>query len=313
MGIDYGIRSFAVDNQYELEQINEIAGELGKQIEISIRVKPGIDAHTHDFIMTGQIDSKFGVAIENGEAYDLVCKAIALPNVELTGLHCHIGSQIFDYEPFEAASIVMLKFIKKIRDEKAYEIRELNLGGGYGVKYTQDHDPVPYDSYIKAIAAKVKEFCFDCDMQVPFILMEPGRSIVASAGITLYTVGAVKDIKNVRKYILVDGSMADNPRYALYQAEYECVAADRPLAQRTEEVTIAGRTCESGDILIKDYKMPEVKSGDILAVLATGAYNFSMSSNYNRLPRPAVVLTRDGKSRIIVNPETYENILKNDV
>lgn len=313
MGISYGIRSFAVDNEYELNMIQEIAAELGKVVDISMRIKPGIDAHTHDFIMTGQIDSKFGVAIENGEAIDLVKKALAMPNVSLRGLHCHIGSQIFDYAPFEAASVVMLEFIKRIKEETGYEITELNLGGGYGIKYLEEHNPVPFGSYIKAISAKVKEYCAANDLTVPFILMEPGRSIVASAGITLYTVGCVKDIKNVRKYVLVDGSMADNPRYALYEAQYECLIADRPTAEKTEVVTIGGRTCESGDIIIKDYKMPPVKSGDILAVLATGAYNYSMSSNYNRLPKPAVVLTKEGTSRIIVKAETYEDIIRNDV
>ena len=313
MGISYGIRSFAVDNAYELNMIQKIGAELGKVVEISMRLKPGIDAHTHDFIMTGQIDSKFGVAIENGEAMALVKEALAMPNVSLRGIHCHIGSQIFDYAPFEAASVVMLEFVNQIKQETGYEITELNLGGGYGIPYLEEHDPVPFGAYIKAISAKVKAYCAEHNLKVPYILMEPGRSIVASAGITLYTVGCVKDIKNVRKYVLVDGSMADNPRYALYGAEYECLIANRPTAEKTEVVTIGGRTCESGDILIKDYKMPEVQSGDILAVLATGAYNYSMSSNYNRLPRPAVVLTKEGTSRVIVKAETYEDVIRNDV
>lgn len=313
MGIEYGIRSFAVDNEYELFQINDIAEKMGKKVDICLRLKPGIEAHTHDFIMTGQIDSKFGVAIENGEAFDLICKAIKMPGLNLKGVHCHIGSQIFDYAPFERASIVMLDFMYKVKKETGYVINELNLGGGYGIKYMESHNPVPFGSYIKAISSKVKEFCREHDMEVPFILMEPGRSIVASAGITLYRVGCVKDIKNVRKYVLVDGSMADSPRYALYEAEYECLIGDRPEAEKKELVTIGGRTCESGDIIIKDYMMPEVKSGDVLAVLATGAYNYSMSSNYNRLPRPAVVMVKEGSSRVIVKSETYEDIIRNDV
>ena len=313
MGIEYGIRSFVVDNEYELYQINDIAGGMDRVVEISLRLKPGIDAHTHDFIRTGQIDSKFGITIETGEAFDTIQKAIKLPNVKLRGIHCHIGSQIFDYEPFEAASVVMLKLIKRIKDELGYIIEELNLGGGYGVKYVKDHDPVPFDSYIKAISRRVKEFCSESNLDIPFIVMEPGRSIVASAGITLYTVGGIKDIKNVRKYILTNGSMADNPRYALYKAEYDCLVATNPLAERTQNVTIAGRTCESGDIIIKDYMMPEIKSGDTLAVVATGAYNYSMSSNYNRLPRPAVVMVKNGESRVIVKAETYEDIIRNDI
>ena len=253
------------------------------------------------------------VALENGEAFDIIKTAMEMPNVNVVGLHCHIGSQIFELAPFELAAQVMLDFIAEVKEKLCLEINELNLGGGYGIKYIEEHDPVEYGKYIEAISVVIKKKCTEKGIKMPFIVMEPGRSIVASAGITLYTVGAVKDIKNVRKYVSVDGGMADNPRYALYQSPYDAVLANRPDAKKTEKVTIAGKCCESGDILIKDILMPEIKSGDILAVIATGAYNYSMSSNYNRIPRPPVVLVKDGKSRIIVKREDYNDIIRNDV
>ena len=313
LAVENGIRCITVDNEADLYNINRIASHMNKTVRISLRLKPGVDAHTHKAITTGHKDSKFGIDIESGEAFEILCKVLKMPNIKLIGVHCHIGSQIFEYSPFENSAIIMLNFIKKVKEETGYVIGELNLGGGYGVKYTNDNDKVPFGTYIEAISKKVKEFCRDNNMDMPFILMEPGRSIVADAGITLYKVGCIKDIENIRKYIIVDGSMTDNPRYALYGSKYECVIASKPLAKGQEVVTIAGRTCESGDIIIKDYMMPEIKEGDILAVLVTGAYNYSMSSNYNRLPRPAVVMTNNGVSRVIVKAETYEDIIRNDI
>jgi len=233
--------------------------------------------------------------------------------VRVVGVHCHIGSQIFDLAPFELAAKVMLNFVAEVKEKLGIEIGELNLGGGYGIKYIPSHDPIKYDHYIQSVSKVVKNICDEKGLKLPFKLMEPGRSIVASAGITLYTVGSVKDIKNVRKYVSVDGGMTDNPRYALYQSPYDAVLANRPLEKRVEKVTIAGKCCESGDILIKDIEMPEIKPGDILAVLATGAYNYSMSSNYNRIPRPPVVLVKDGRARVIVKREDYEDIIRNDL
>lgn len=311
--IESGIRRIVVDNKQELLNINEIAGKKGKIAAISFRIKPGIDAHTHDFVQTGQIDSKFGVALENGEALDIVDFASKLPNVKVAGVHCHIGSQIFDLAPFELAAQVMLNFIAEIKGKLGIEIEELNLGGGYGIKYLPEHDPVEYDSYIHSVSLVVKKICDDKKLKVPFIVMEPGRSIVASSGITLYTVGAVKDIKNVRKYVSVDGGMGDNPRYALYQSQYDAVLANRPEDAKVEKVTIAGKCCESGDILIKDIIMPEIQVGDTLCVMATGAYNYSMSSNYNRIPKPPVVLVKNGKSRLIVKREDLADIIRNDM
>lgn len=304
---------FIVDNIYELETLNETAKKYGVVQNIMFRIKPGVDAHTHDFIRTGQIDSKFGVALENGEAFEIIEKASKMSSVKVTGVHCHIGSQIFDIAPFTEAAQIMMNFIGDLKDKLGLEIAELNLGGGMGIMYTENDDPVPYDEYIQHVSEVVKKTAENRGVKLPFILMEPGRSIVAPAGITLYTVGGVKDIKGVRKYISVDGGMGDNPRYILYQSEYEAVIANNANAPRTEKVTIAGKCCESGDILLENTMMPEIHVGDTLAVLATGAYNYSMASNYNRIPRPAVVAVSDGKARVVVKRETYEDLIKNDI
>jgi len=313
LAIDNNIGRIVVDNQYELQMLNEMASKAGKVMKVLFRIKPGIEAHTHDFIRTGQIDSKFGFALETGEAFEIMKQGMQLFNVEIVGVHCHIGSQIFDLEPFKLAARVMMNFIADVRDKLGLEMKELNLGGGYGIKYVPENDPIEYDKYIEAVSEVIKEVALERNLKLPFILMEPGRSIVASAGITLYTVGAVKDIPNIRKYVSVDGGMTDNPRYILYQSEYDAVLANNPAAEKVETVTIAGKCCESGDILIKDIKMPVIKPGDYLAVLATGAYNYSMSSNYNRIPRPPVVMVNNGQSKLIVKRETYEDIIRNDI
>jgi len=302
-----------VDNFSELERLDKIASDAGVKANIMFRVKPGIDAHTHDFVKTGQIDSKFGVALETGEAFDIVKKAIALNNVNLIGLHCHIGSQIFDIDPFVEAAEVMIDFIEKIKLELDYEIRELNLGGGFGIKYTDEDTPVEYDKYMEKVSVKVKELCIEKNLRLPFILIEPGRSVVAPAGTTLYTLGCVKEIPNIRTYISVDGGMCDNPRYALYKSKYDVVVANKASEPKTETVTIAGKCCESGDLIGEGLKIQKAEAGDIIAVLATGAYNYSMSSNYNRIPKPAVVMLKNGESRVVVKRETLEDVVRNDL
>ena len=311
--VECGVGRIIVDNIYELERLDRIASESGKIVNIMFRIKPGIDAHTHNFIMTGQIDSKFGFALETGEAFDAVKKAITYANVKLTGLHCHIGSQIFDIDPFVKAAEVMLNFIARIRDELNYEIKELNLGGGFGIKYTDEDTPVKYDKYMEKVSEKVKEVCADKNISLPFILIEPGRSIAAPAGITLYTVGGRKVIPNIRTYVSIDGGMCDNPRYALYQSKYDIEVANKASLPKNEFVTIAGKCCETGDLIGEEMPVQSVETGDILAVLATGAYNYSMSSNYNRIPKPAVVMVNDGTSRVVVNRETLEDIIRNDI
>ena len=313
MAVEYGVGNVIVDNIYELERLDAIAKAHGIVQNIMFRIKPGVDAHTHSFVQTGQIDSKFGVALENGEAFEICKKAKEMSNVKVNGIHCHIGSQIFDIEPFCKAAEIMMNFAGDLKDELGIEIEKLNLGGGYGISYTENDDPVPYDEYIKYVSGIVKDIAAKRGVRLPMILMEPGRSIVAPAGITLYTVGGVKDIKDVRKYVLVDGGMGDNPRYILYQSEYTAVIANNANAKRTEKVTIAGRCCESGDLLLENTLMPETNVGDTLAVLATGAYNYSMASNYNRIPRPAVVAVSGGKAKVIVKRESYEDIIRNDL
>ena len=310
--LENGVGRIIVDNIYELERLDRLAEKTGRTANIMYRIKPGIDAHTHNFIMTGQIDSKFGFALETGEAYEAVKKAIDCSHINLVGLHCHIGSQIFDIDPFVKAAEVMLTFIAKIKDELGFEVKELNLGGGFGIRYTEEDAPVGYDKYMEKVSEKVKEVCAEKNVKLPFILIEPGRSIAAPAGITLYTVGGRKEIPNIRTYVSVDGGMGDNPRYALYQSKYDVEVANKANLPKTETVTVAGKCCETGDLIGEGMPIQPVEPGDILAVLATGAYNYSMSSNYNRIPKPPVVMIRDGKSRVVVKRETFEDIVRND-
>ncbi len=311
--LDKGVGRIVVDNISELERLNALAEKTGKTANIMYRIKPGIDAHTHNFIMTGQIDSKFGFALETGEAFEAVKLAVNAEHIDLVGLHCHIGSQIFDIDPFVKAAEVMLTFIAKIKKELGFEVKELNLGGGFGIMYTEEDSPVPYDRYMEKVSAKVSEVCTELEIQQPFILIEPGRSIAAPAGITLYTAGAKKVIPGIRTYVSVDGGMGDNPRYALYQSKYDIQIANKADLPKTEIVTVAGKCCETGDLIGEGMPVQQVEPGDIIAVLATGAYNYSMSSNYNRIPKPAVVMLRDGRSRVVVKRETLEDIVRNDL
>lgn len=313
MAVEYGVGHIVVDNLEELNRLDKIAAFDGKIMNISFRIKPGIDAHTHDFVKTGQIDSKFGVALENGEAFEIIKTASKMNNVKVVGVHCHIGSQIFDVEPFQLAAKVMLKFMADVRDQIGIEIRELNLGGGFGIRYTEKDDPLDYSEYMRIISQTVTEEAEKLNYPVPFMLCEPGRSIVGAAGMTLYTIGSVKEIKDVRTYVSVDGGMCDNPRYILYRSAYSMTVANKADKEPDTEVTVVGKCCESGDILQENIKLQSPAAGDILAVFATGAYNYSMSSNYNRIPRPPVVMLKGATPRIIVKRETYEHILANDL
>jgi len=313
MALELGVGRIVVDNEAELVRLNNIAQKKNQVASVLFRVTPGIDAHTHDFVKTGQIDSKFGVVLETGEALDVITKAVQMSNIDFCGVHCHIGSQIFDLEPFCEAATVMMGFIKEIKDVLGVTTRELNLGGGFGIAYTEADDPLPYGDYMEAVSRVIHAEAKRLDVALPYILMEPGRSIVAPAGITLYTVGNVKKIPNIRTYVSVDGGMADNPRYILYQAEYEFLIANRAGEPKDSIVTIAGRCCESGDLLGENVALQTAQQGDTLAVLATGAYNYSMASHYNRLPNPAVVMVKEGTARVIIKRETYDDIIKNDV
>lgn len=311
--VDSGVGRIVVDNLTELETLNKIACEKGKKVGIMFRIKPGIDAHTHNFIRTGQIDSKFGLALETGEAMQGVKEALKMEHIELKGLHCHIGSQIFDIDPFELAAQVMLKFMKDIKDETGVVLSELNLGGGFGIKYLVDDKPQPYTEYMRRVEKTVKASAEEYGLPVPFILIEPGRSVVGAAAVTLYTVGAVKHIPDVRTYVSIDGGMGDNPRYILYQSSYEVVCANKMNEEKTLTATVAGKCCESGDLIQENVKLPQVEPGDTLAVLSTGAYNYSMASNYNRIPRPPVVMVKDGEARLIIKGESYEDLVRNDI
>ncbi len=311
--VENGVGHIIVDNINELHRLEAICKATEKISNIMFRIKPGIDAHTHDFVKTGQIDSKFGFALETGEAFEAVKEAISCENVKLIGLHCHIGSQIFDIAPFEEAAVVMLELIAKIKNELGFEIKELNLGGGFGIKYLNEHDPAPFETYLERVSEVVKNTCKKLDMDLPFILIEPGRSIAAPAGITLYKVGARKEIPGIRTYVSIDGGMSDNPRYALYKSEYEAVVANKAGEERSDIVTIAGKCCESGDLIGENMQLQHAESGDIIAICATGAYNYSMSSNYNRIPKPAVVFVNNGESRIAVKRETLDDIIRNDI
>lgn len=313
MALNYGVGRIVVDNEPELHRLSAIAGEMGKTASIYLRITPGIDAHTHSFIRTGQIDSKFGFTMENGDAMKGVLLALSLPHIQLMGLHCHIGSQIFDEQPFIHAAEVMLEFMAKIRCQTEITLLELNVGGGFGISYTEADKPKPYGEYMRLVACALKKKAADLQYPVPFMVIEPGRSVVASAGISLYTVGHVKEIPGVRTYVSIDGGMTDNPRYALYQSAYTALLANKANQPADKTITIAGRCCESGDLIQENIPMQTCERGDIMAVLATGAYNYSMSSNYNRLPRPAIVMVKDGQARVVVKRETYEDILRNDI
>ena len=311
--LENNIGRIVVDNFHELRDLDRLAADMGVCAKILLRVKPGIEAHTHEFIKTGQIDSKFGFAVETGEALEAAKLAAGLKNVRLKGAHCHIGSQILDTGPFALAAQVMVKYIRDVKDEVGIELDELNLGGGFGVRYTRKDDPAECEEYVKAICSAVANKCREYRINQPFIVMEPGRSLIAQAGITLYTVGNIKTIPNVRTYVAVDGGMADNPRYALYKSEYEAIVANKAGQPRDEIVTIAGKCCESGDLIGENMPLQNASSGDILAVCSTGAYNYSMASNYNRILKPAVVMVKDTKSRVIVRRETLEDLVRNDL
>lgn len=313
LALDYGVGRIVVDNLNELNLLNELAAAKGKTATVLLRITPGIDAHTHSFIQTGQIDSKFGMTIEFGAAMEGVKTALALPNINLDGVHCHIGSQIFDIDPFEHAAEVMLNFIADIKKECGYEINTMNLGGGFGIMYVPSDDPVAYDLYMKRVSDVVKAKAEELNVKLPFIIIEPGRSIVAPAGITLYTVGGVKEIPGVRKYVSIDGGMTDNIRYALYESEYDFVIANKAGEPKDDVVTVAGRCCESGDLLGKDLPLQKAEVGDTLAVCATGAYNYSMANHYNRVRKPAVVMVKGGESRVVIRRETLEDIISCDI
>lgn len=314
LALKAGVGRIIVDSVHELDLLDRVAWKLGITPKIYLRLTPGVSAHTHEFITTGQLDSKFGIPIETGAALEATRKALALAHVELVGFHCHIGSQIHDLEGYRVAAQRMLGFVAQVKRETGFAAAELNLGGGLGVRYTDEDQPLTPEVLVKFVTGVVKEFCAELDLPLPKLIMEPGRSIVGEAGTTLYSIGTVKEIPGVRTYISVDGGMGDNIRPALYGAKYECVVANKLESPAELKVTVAGRYCESGDKLLHDVKVAsDVTTGDLLAVFTTGAYNYSMASHYNRYPKPAVVFVADGKAELVVRRESFEEMAAFDL
>ncbi len=311
--IEQNVGRIVVDNITELDNIEAIAEKLNKKVNILLRIKPGIDAHTHDYIRTGQIDSKFGFALENGEAMEAAIKATEYKNIVLCGVHCHIGSQIFSTDPFKGAADVMIGFMNDFRKKSGLALSELNLGGGFGVKYVEDDGALPFKCFMENVSTELKAKASELEFPMPKVYIEPGRSIVGPAGVTLYTVGAVKTIKDVRTYVSIDGGMTDNPRYALYQAKYDIEIANKTNEKKDFIATVAGKCCESGDLIQENAPMQTPEVGDILAVLTTGAYNYSMASNYNRIGRPCAVMVNNGNSKVIIKRESFEDLVRNDI
>ena len=313
MAVENGVGRIVIDSRSEIKRLAAIAAELGCVQDVSVRIKPGIEAHTHDYIKTGQVDSKFGFGIGDGHGMLAIRDILSHPSLNLIGIHCHIGSQIFELQPFHDAVDVMLDYMLAVKEETGYMMREIDFGGGYGIHYTKDDDPLRPHEYVQTMIDELTRHCADRGISCPAFVIEPGRSIAGEAGTTLYTVGDIKTIPDVRTYVSVDGSMADNPRPALYQAEYTCALAAKMDKPDEMVVSIAGRACESGDMLIWDTKLPNVQPGDVLAVFSTGAYNYSMASNYNKLAHPAVVLVRDGKAELMVKRQSFDDLIRNDV
>jgi diaminopimelate decarboxylase len=311
--MDAGVGHFIVDNAEELERISRYAMEKGITQKILLRLTPGIDPHTFAAVNTGMVDSKFGVAIETGQAWDFTKAALAAPGVELDGFHCHVGSQITTPDPFLDSIDIMTQFMAQVRRELGYTAPKLNIGGGFAVPYVAEDVEVSYEDFIRQIGAHLTERCQALDYPLPAILMEPGRSIVAAAGVTLYTVESMKSIPGYKDYVAIDGGMTDNPRFALYESRYTALVADRAGDPADFIATIAGRCCESGDLIGVDMPIQRPQVGDTLAVLVTGAYNYSMASNYNRVPRPPVVMLREGQDRLVVRRETFEDMLACDL
>jgi len=314
LALEYKIGCIVADNIEELDSIEKVAEDMGVEcVKILLRITPGIDPHTHKAVITGNIDSKFGSAIATGQAMEIVKYALAKKHINLAGIHCHIGSQIFESQPFCDAAENMIKFMADVKTETGNEFSELNLGGGFGVPYVSEHGEIDIAEKIGEVADKVKALCEKFGLELPAVMMEPGRSIVADSGITLYTVGSVKQIPMFKNYVSVDGGMPDNPRYALYQSLYDAVIANRAGEKKDFQCTIAGRCCESGDLIAENIMLQSCSRGDILAVEVTGAYNYSMASNYNRIPRPPVVMIKDGETYLAVKRESFDDLVRNDM
>ena len=314
-GMENGIGCFVADNVEEIKAIEAEAARRGIRQKVLLRLTPGIDPHTYEAIATGKVDSKFGSAIETGQAEEITVFTLAQPHVELMGFHCHVGSQVFGEDIFERAAVVMLEFVAEMKAKHGYMAPQLDLGGGYGVRYVEEDPYLDVDTKVGQVAAAIKEACARLNIEMPEIHMEPGRSIVAAAGMTLYTCGTVKKIPGYKNYVSIDGGMPDNPRFALYGSKYTCLVANRMNEACDFVASIVGRCCESGDIIQEGVSVPSgVGRGDTVAVCTTGAYNYSMASNYNRLPRPPIVMLRGGsESYVAVRRESFADLCANDL
>ncbi len=310
--LERGVGRIIVDGISELKLLIHLAGKK-YTTKILLRISPNVEAHTHKYISTGQLDSKFGLPIDSKYLEEAIEIAIGATNIEFKGFHFHVGSQLFDNEAHIKSTQKAMELIRDVKSKYGHEIEDLDVGGGFGVRYTSEDEVMPLEYFTDAIMETVETLSKEYNLKRPKVYIEPGRYVVADAGLTLYTIGSIKNIDNVRKYICIDGGMVDNPRPALYQSKYSACIANKMYEEKTELVTVAGKCCESGDVLIWDIELPIAERGDILAVMGTGAYNYSMSSNYNKLLRPAVVMLHDGEDRLMVQRETYQDLIKNDL
>jgi len=311
--LEVGVGTIVIDNDYEYEMINEIVRESGNTVDVLLRINTGIDAHTHEYIKTAKDDSKFGYSVYDETIYDLIADINNQSNLNFVGFHSHIGSQIFEKTSFFEAVKVVMEFTKKVQERLGLTISVLNLGGGFGVYYTEEDRPFELAEFLREYIEVVERESDNFGLDLTKVVIEPGRSLTCNAGSTLYSVGGVKKTFAGREYVFVDGGMADNPRYALYKAKYEAMLANKMNQEADTTYTVAGKCCESGDMLVMDAKLPKAEQGDLLLVSSTGAYNYSMSSNYNRLPKLPVVFVKDGTSRLVVKGETLEDLIRQDI
>ena len=311
--LEVGVGTIVIDNDYEYEMINEIVRESGNTVDVLLRINTGIDAHTHEYIKTAKDDSKFGYSVYDETIYDLIADINNQSNLNFVGFHSHIGSQIFEKTSFFEAVKVVMEFTRRVQERLGLTISVLNLGGGFGVYYTEEDRPFELAEFLREYIEVVERESDNFGLDLTKVVIEPGRSLTCNAGSTLYSVGGVKKTFAGREYVFVDGGMADNPRYALYKAKYEAMLANKMNEEADTTYTVAGKCCESGDMLVMDANLPKAEQGDLLLVSSTGAYNYSMSSNYNRLPKLPVVFVKDGTSRLVVKGETLEDLIRQDI
>ena len=308
MAIDHHVGTIMIDNFHEIELLADVLEEHDAHVDVMLRITPGISAHTNKYIQTGQVDSKFGFDLQSGQADEALAKVLENPRMQMKGLHAHIGSQIFELAGFEGVAKKLVEVAAHWQEKFNYQAAVINVGGGFGIRYVKDDTPLAPEEFVAAIIKAIKE----TNLAMPAIWIEPGRSIAGPAGYNLYTVGSRKDVPGLKPYVTVDGGMGDNIRPALYEAQYETVLANNPRAELVEHVRVAGKYCESGDILSQNQALPATKPGDVLAMLDTGAYGYSMASNYNRNPRPAVVFAEKGTAQVVIKREAYDDLIHLD-